>query len=177
MLYPLDRLPIVPVVPPSNERDNNHVGRRRTTLTATERDDLQCAYLWLQAYNCSATMALPPPSPQPTYAELYYMLQYFHQIQILVGTLPSCFDQIVIAHAERYAAAVEVELPRGARSLTYYGVLRVYTPPTHVALACADALAPPSLPAVTPPLGPMVYAEEEEEEGGGLAASVASMEL
>jgi hypothetical protein len=172
MLYPLDRLPIVPVVPPSNERDNNHVRRMRTTLTATERDDLQCAYLWLQAYS-SATAALPPPSPQPTYAELFYMLQYFHQIQILVGALPSCFEHIITAHAERYAAAVEGELPRGARSLTYYGVLRAYTPPIHVALACADALAP-LLPAVTPPFGPMVYAEEEEV---GLAASVASMEL
>ena len=169
MLYPLDRLPIVPVVPPSNERDNNHVGRRRTTLTATERDDLQCAYLWLQAYSSSATTALPPPSPQPTYAELYYMLQYFHQIQILVNTFPIGLGHLVEAHAARYRCAVECELPRGARALTFREVREwPVTVPIAVVGRWAAAHAPPPPPALTPPLG---------ASSAGLAAYVAAMEL
>lgn len=107
MLYPLDSLPTL-------------------MLTANQREEVQCAYLWLQTY--STTEALPPPSPQPTHAELWYMLKYFHQIQILVNTLPSNFQFIVDAHAARYSAAVEGELPGSARCLSFEEVRGWHVP-------------------------------------------------
>jgi hypothetical protein len=175
MLYPLDRLPIVPVVPPSNERDNddNHVRRRRTTLTADERDGIQCVYLWLQAY--STVDVLPPPSPQPTYAELWFILKYFRKLQLQVDSEPPWCEHIVAAHAARYLAAVEGELPRGACAYSFRE-MGYWPAPYGIVGNCAAALAPPSLPAVTPPFGPTASSSFSAGENE-LAAHVAAMEL
>ena len=167
MLYPLDRLP---TVPGSTEPEK---WKTRTTLTGGERDEIQCAYLWLQAYTNSTTEALPPPSPQPTYAELWYMLMYFQQIQILVNAFPSSLDHLVAAHAARYLAAIEGELPRGARALSFCEV-RGWRVPTGAVARCAAAFAQqPPPPAVTPPFGPTA----SSAGGGELAAYVSKMEL
>ncbi len=163
MLYPLDRLPIVPVLAEPES------SKTRTTLTADERDEIQCVYLWLQAY--STAEAVPPPSPQPTYAELWFMLKYFRQIQLLVGSLPPWCDHIVTAHAARYLVAVGGELPRGARTLSFSEVCRWHAP-SGVVGRCAAALAPPALTAMTPPFGPASVSAV-----GGLSAYVAAMEL
>ena len=97
MLYPLDQLPM--------------------SMTPGERDAIQCAHLWLHSYSVSE--ALPPPSSQPTYLELWYMLKYFQQIQIFVNTLPSNFDAILGAHAIRYTESMTTHMPAGARCLSY----------------------------------------------------------
>jgi hypothetical protein len=92
MLYPLEHLRVF-------VDDDDQVWG----LTPEDRHAIQCAHLWLRAYTCPAE-AHPPPSPRPTYTDLWYMLKYFQQIQILVNTLPSNFDHILDAHAQRYAA-------------------------------------------------------------------------
>ena len=94
MLYPIEKLP--------------------TTFTVEDVRKLQCAFLWLQTYNHEERI---PQSTTPSYSELFFMLKYFQQIQILVNSLPSCYDHITVEHAKRYNAAVSRELEN--ESVTY----------------------------------------------------------
>jgi hypothetical protein len=126
MLYPLEHLPITV--------DDDGIPQ---TITASDRCAIQCAHLWLRTY--SVAEPHPPPSPLPSYTELWYMLKYFQQIQILVNSLSSNYDFIIDAHAARYAELLGTYImPTPAlsyREVREWGV----TVPLAVVARCARA--------------------------------------
>jgi hypothetical protein len=72
---------------------------------------IQCAFIWLQTFRPEEII---PKSSTPSYSELWFMLKYFQQIQILVNSLPSCYDHMVNEHAMRYNDAVSLEFEKGS---------------------------------------------------------------
>ncbi len=88
-LYPLAKLPTF----------------EQQSLTDDDRTLLQCAYIWLQTYDRGG---LAPPSAAASYSELWFMLQYMMQLQILYRDLCRIMPAYVEEHRERYAAAAGV---------------------------------------------------------------------
>jgi hypothetical protein len=101
MLYPVDKLP-------------SGVG----TLTAEDFRIIQFAFIWLQTYDPNEAIH---PSSMPSYNELWFMLKYFHQIQILVNTMPSCFSHVKKDHETRYIQTVSREFGE-CESMTYLDI-------------------------------------------------------
>jgi hypothetical protein len=85
-LYPLAKLPTL----------------GHGSLSADERTRLQCAYIWVQTHG---TCGPAPPSATASYSELWFMLQYLEQLQILCKSLLTMMPDYVDAHKSRYAAA------------------------------------------------------------------------
>jgi hypothetical protein len=88
-LYPLAKLPTLAS------------GQER--LTADDRTLLQCAYIWVQTYG---TCGPSPPSATASYSELWFMLQYLEQLQILCVNLCHMMPDYVEHHRIRYEANV-----------------------------------------------------------------------
>ena len=71
-------------------------------LSADEKSILQCAFVWLQTHD---TAVLLPLSHTASYSELWYLLQYLQQIQMLIRNLCRMrFNAFVDAHKARYDA-------------------------------------------------------------------------
>ena len=85
-LYPLAKLPTF--------------GQER--LTEEDRTMLQCAYIWLHTYDSSGSA---PPSASASYSELWFMMQYMMQLQILYRDVCRVMPGFVEDHRKRYIAA------------------------------------------------------------------------
>ncbi len=85
-LYPLAKLPTL--------------GQER--LTEEDRTILQCAYIWLHTYDSRDSA---PPSATASYSELWYMVQYMMQLQILYRDVCRIMPIFVEDHRRRYIAA------------------------------------------------------------------------
>ncbi len=95
--YPTEKLPSLGFgqhIPHNMSR----VGAR--PLSQDEKTLLQCAYVWVQTYNTDA-----PPSHTPSYAKLWYLLQYLQQLQNFVHCISPQFTPPVAEHNRRYDAA------------------------------------------------------------------------
>jgi hypothetical protein len=99
--YPTEKLPSLGFgqhIPHNTSR----VGAR--PLSQDEKALLQCAYVWVQTYNTET-----PPSHTPSYAELWYLLQYLQQLQIFVHCIFHAAGHRppppVAEHNRRYNAA------------------------------------------------------------------------
>jgi hypothetical protein len=72
-------------------------------LGADEKSILQCAFVWLQTHDTGVSL---PLSRAASYSELWYMLQYLEQIQMLIRNLCRLqFNAFVDEHKARYEAA------------------------------------------------------------------------
>ena len=85
-LYPLAKLPTI--------------GQER--LTEEDRTMLQCAYIWLHTYD---SRGAAPPSATASYSELWFMVQYMMQLQILYRDVCRIMPFYVEDHRKRYIAA------------------------------------------------------------------------
>ena len=85
-LYPLAKLPTF--------------GQER--LTEEDKTMLQCAYIWLQTYDSRGES---PPSATASYSELWFMLQYMMQLQILYKDIYHMMPFFVEEHRKRYVTA------------------------------------------------------------------------
>jgi hypothetical protein len=100
-------------------------------LSQDEKALLQCAYIWVHTYDAST-----PPSQAPSYAELWYMLQYLQQLQIFVHGVSSHFTPPVDSHCMRYNEAA------GQREYSFSYVLYYdFTPLKALLRRCADVYA------------------------------------
>ena len=97
-LYPLAKLPTF--------------GQER--LTEEDKTMLQCAYIWLQTYDSSG-----PSSATASYAELWFMLQYMMQLQILYRDVCRMMPGFVEEHRKRYVAAAGT-LPHSFESVLHH---------------------------------------------------------
>jgi hypothetical protein len=85
------------------------------SLTADDWTMLQCAYIWLRTYDTRGTM---PPTATASYSELWFMLQYMMQLQILYRDICRIMPAYVDAHRARYTAAA------GGLPISFDNVLR-----------------------------------------------------
>ena len=102
-------------------------------LSEDEIATLQSIYVWLCTYSSSE---LVPSTTTPSYSELYFVLKYFNQIQLLLRSLPNSFDHIKAEHKARFDA--EIEHNAMGESCTYMGILHGnYSRLTEIIRNCA----------------------------------------
>ena len=122
LLYPLDQLPSLGLVPtPSitthaEGAEAHHYLEYANAQRLCPEDEvvLQGMYLWTQAYILSAPWgradpsSLIPPSTRPSHAELWWLTRHFEQLRALVGTLRGAgFADRCEAHHACYDAAID----------------------------------------------------------------------
>ena len=73
------------------------------SLSDEDKALLQCAYIWVQTYN---TGGPAPPSATASYSELWFILQFLGQLQIVCKDLCHMMPDFVENHKARYNASV-----------------------------------------------------------------------
>jgi hypothetical protein len=105
--------------------------RRLSPVEVDTRATIQAAYVWIQNYSESEKV---PHTSTPSYAELWYMLKYCMQIQMLLRSLPASFDHIKEAHKSRFDAEMAA-YPMLNGGYTYTDVLHIDLS-SHAAIVC-----------------------------------------